>query len=154
MLYILIPATLLVWGLIIYRIIGNINPGDPPVVQQAMIPVTGDTMEKDTFSIHSGYRDPFLGKRTVVRETSENPVTPVVAVPPKPIAKEPTPWPAIVYSGTIKNQASSKERVLLQVNGQDFMAQVGETVNGVLIYKVYRDSIEVHYLKEKKFIHK
>jgi hypothetical protein len=156
MLYILIPATLVVWGLIIYRIIGGMGPSDAPVFQQAAVPVAIAEAEKDTFSIHPTYRDPFLGKRSVpaeqaqTHETTVKPATP----PPAPVVKTPTPWPTIQYSGTIKNQASNKERVLLQVNGQDFMAQAGETVNGVLVYKVYRDSIEVHFLNEKKFIHK
>jgi type II secretory pathway component PulC len=152
MLYILIPATLVVWGLIIMKILGTVNPVEIPVVQTSVLPASSGETEKDTFSIHPDYRDPFLRKHREPVTSVEKPVRP--SIPSPPVVKVQTPWPVIQYNGTIKNQSSNKERVLLQVNGQDHMVQAGETIEGVLIYKVYKDSIEVHFLKEKKFIHK
>jgi hypothetical protein len=106
----------------------------------------------DTFSIHSDYRDPFLDKSIPKKDPSDAPAK--VSIPVAPVVKMALVWPAITYSGIIKNQKSNKEMVLVQINGQDFMAKAGETKNGVTLFKVYRDSIEVHFSKEKKIIHK
>jgi hypothetical protein len=106
----------------------------------------------DTFSIHPVYRDPFLGKRLQQNEMSEGSAKKTVQT--IPIVKAATPWPVIVYSGIIKNQKLNKEMILLQIDGQDFMMKQGEIRNGLQLFKVTHDSIEVHFSKEKKIIYK
>ena len=44
--------------------------------------------------------------------------------------------------------------VLLEINGEGHMMKVGETINGVFLFKAFRDSVEVQFYKEKKIIHK
>lgn len=152
MLYLLIPATLIVWGLIIFKIIGNMHSEENPVTPAFTQATTAIENVSDTFSIHPVYRDPFLGRIVQRNELSND--EPKVKQSLIPVVKAPTPWPAIVYGGIIKNQASNKEMVLLQIDGRDFMVKAGETTGGIQLFKVYRDSIEVHFLKEKKIIHK
>ncbi len=152
MLYLLIPATLVVWGLIIQKIIKNMDSGENPAAMTAPLSVLASEEISDTFSIHPSYRDPFLRKLFIKQEASTQPVH--KSTPPPPPVKVITPWPTIVFNGIIRNQKSNKEMVLLQVNGQDHMLKVGETAGDVLLYKSFKDSIEVHFLKEKKIIHK
>jgi hypothetical protein len=152
MLYLLIPATLIVWSLIIYKIISNLRPEEASVSQHRAISTPAIESTSDTFSIHPSYRDPFLGKIVAKSGFSHGPAK--TRIPVNPVVKAPLVWPAIVYGGIIKNQKLNKEMILLQIDGQDFMTKVGETTNGIKLFKVHRDSIEVHFSKEKKIIHK
>jgi hypothetical protein len=152
MLYLLIPGTLIVWGLIIFKIINNMHSDENPVSQHTLVETAVTENVSDTFSIHPTYRDPFLGKPVQRDDLSEGPSK--SSIPATPVIKTPTVWPAVVYGGIIKNQKLNKEMILLQINGQDFMMKSGETVNGVQLFKVFHDSIEVHFSKEKKIIYK
>jgi hypothetical protein len=62
MLFILIPGTLIVWGLIIYKIVANMNPDDNVVVARQSTTISKNEELVDSFSINPSYRDPFLGK--------------------------------------------------------------------------------------------
>lgn len=154
MLYVLIPATLIVWGFIILKIINNMHSEENVVTQHAVIATAAIENVSDTFSIHPVYRDPFLGKLIQRVESSSSDAPVKTKAPAIPVLKLPTPWPAIVFGGIIKNKKLNKEMVLLQVNGQDFMLKSGETVNGIQLFKIFQDSIEVHFSKEKKIIYK
>jgi type II secretory pathway component PulC len=152
MLYLLIPGTLIVWGLIIFKIINNMHSEEGPASQHLLAASATVENVSDTFSIHPDYRDPFLGKIIQRTDLSDRPAK--INVPVIPVVKAPTPWPTIVYGGIIKNQKLNKEMILLQINGQDFMVKSGETINGIQLFKVFHDSIEVHFSKEKKIIYK
>jgi hypothetical protein len=150
MLYILIPATLVVWGLIIYKIMSGLDKDENKAAKpQLSAAVTNETVS-DTFSINPTYRDPFLGKTIKPVTVSTSPVKQVAV----PVVRPQLQWPAIVYSGTIANKNLKKEMVLIQINGQEYMMRQGEKVNDVELFKIYKDSIEVHFSKEKKIIHK
>jgi len=150
LLYILIPGTLIVWGIIIYKIFGNINTENNVPIQHTEFNMKQDNLTiNDTFSINPDYRDPFLGKTH--KKPDDNQA--VKTIVPK-IIKAPTPWPNIVYGGIIKNQKSNKQLALVQINGQGYTMKPGETISEVQLNKIYKDSIEVIFLKEKKFISK
>src|SRR6202007_3164785 len=69
-----------------------------------------------TFSIHHGYRDPFLGKVAEARPRA-------TAGPPVPLIKQftiapsVTKWPAVVFHGLIRNQKSGKQITLVEIDG-------------------------------------
>lgn len=157
LLYILIPLTLLVWGIIVYRIIATANSGNENQIQ-SMQQIENATIENmnDTFLINPNYRDPFLGKMinkilpSTNATTSSLPKT-ISTVKNTPIVSS---WPAIVYLGIIKNQKSNKQLTLVQINGQSYSMKIGETVNAIELCKVFKDSIEVKFGKEKKFCRK
>lgn len=149
MMYILIPATFIVWGLIIYRIMNGLNTENDNPRQYATTAVMDNQLFSDTFSIHPSYRDPFLGKVMVKKsETHEikKDVTPAVV--------QTVQWPSIVYGGTIKNAKLNREMTMIQINGQDYMMKTGETINGIKLLATFKDSIEVSFSNGKKFIHK
>jgi hypothetical protein len=155
LLYILIPATLLLWGAIIYRIIGTVgNDESVNTMASSFVPMVDSLEVNDTFSIHPDYRDPFSGKslKKVLPVSSENRV-----VAPK-VPKINTPlvsvWPNVAYGGIIKNQKSNKQSVLVLINGQSNIMNVGDVNLGIQLLKVYGDSIEVKFNKEKKIVKK
>ncbi|OFY82851.1 MAG: hypothetical protein A3F72_01835 [Bacteroidetes bacterium RIFCSPLOWO2_12_FULL_35_15] len=154
LLYILIPLTLLVWGIIVYRIIATTNSGNENQIQ-SMQQIENATIENmnDTFLINPNYRDPFLGKmiKNVTTSATTSLQKTITTVKNTPILSS---WPTIVYLGIIKNQKSNKQLTLVQINGQSYSMKIGETVNSVELCKVFKDSIEVKFGKEKKFCRK
>jgi hypothetical protein len=150
--YILIPGTLLVWGLIIYKIVAHTGGNDTTAFQPTPMENKMNTeLLKDTFSIHPTYRDPFSGKPLKKNTTAVTTLPIIKKVEPLLITAN---WPEINYGGIVKNQQSSKQLVLVLINGQSTMMTVGQSVNNLLLTKVFRDSIEVQLGKEKKYIRK
>jgi hypothetical protein len=151
LLYILILGTLLIWGVILYKIMNVIGSEKDELNSEKNYIAMVDKNESlpDTFTILANYTDPFLGKLPSTEKKS----TPLKVVElQKPIVI--TPWPAIVYLGVIKNQKSNKQFVMVQINNQSNAMKLGEIIEGVTLLKVYKDSVEVKFNKEKKFIKK
>ncbi len=152
--YFLLFVVLLIWGIIFYRIFSTVGGADDSGSYTGTM--NDNSMDKnvpDTFNINGNYRDPFLGTMQ-----ADKPVVHYSA-PKTPVVKEekmiqPLAWPAIVYGGMIKNKQSNKQLVLVQINGQNNLMMVGNTVDGVQLLKIYRDSLEVSFQKAKKWIKK
>jgi len=152
LLYILIPCTLLLWGMIIYKIFSVTTGDDTDSFKSAkFIPGIINKTVSDTFSIYPSYRDPFLG--TVNKKTGLTNHTNVPKKITAPVLIKPTiPFPQITYGGLIKNTQSNKQLVMVLINGQSNIMKIGDVVNEVELTKIFRDSIEVRFLKEKKFV--
>ena len=71
--YILIPAVIGLWALIIFRVMDGIDTADYSFIEQKRIPknITTIKIEEDTFQLIAKYRDPFLGKVYQTRQTSK-----------------------------------------------------------------------------------
>lgn len=116
-------------------------------------------IKKDTFLLQNLHRDPFLD-RTLIEEhnttgiTSSNIVVPKTKiVRPKVITTKPIPvWPSIAYYGYIKSYQKSEELVLVKINNQLEKMRKNQNIDGVTILHVFKDSIEVEFHKQKKYI--
>ena len=139
-----------VWGTVIYRIFKTVQRQD---YVQAQIPETkSDVLSSlsDTFSIVADYRDPFLGKR-IINQIEKGTTNSVVKPKSVPVATV-TKWPAISYSGIIRNKTNPKELALVRIDQKDFLMKAGDVMQGIELSKIFRDSIVVLYQKEKKVI--
>lgn len=157
LLYILIPLVLLVWGAIIYRIFNVVKVSDSNEVQRSTFYGNESNQNQiDTFSIQPNYRDPFLGGRAKKSILSENKGSNVVANPivVKKITPSSTIWPNLIYGGLIKNQKSNKELALVQINGQANIMKIGDVQGEIELTKIFRDSIEVKFRGERRFVGK
>lgn len=157
LLIILIPATLLLWGMIAYKIFSVASGSDNIGQIQETVSVInkGSNILTDTFSINPTYRDPFLGKLNKTAAINIGKASmPKTVSSPKPIAASPInkTFPSVIYGGLIKNKQSNKQLVLIQIGGQSTIMKIGDIVNEVELTKVFRDSIEVKFRKEKRFI--
>ena len=154
MTYILLPLVALIWGIIFFRIFSSFNE---PIIDNQFHDVevkTNETLAPDTFHILADYRDPFLGNVISTNESSQkNTEVKKIVTVPKPIVQA-VKWPSVVYGGIIKNQKSQKQLVMMQVGGQDNLMRQGDEKGGVQLVKIYKDSIEVSFQKEKKIIRK
>ncbi len=145
--------------MILFKIFSKVSSRDDSAqINKTLTGVnTNEELLTDTFSIRANYRDPFSGKtdKSDVRiiSTDENKSS-KKANSPKQNPKLPinNVFPNVRYEGLIKNKQSNKQLILVRINGQSNIMKIGEIVNEVELTKVFRDSIEVKFQKEKKFI--
>jgi hypothetical protein len=149
--YFLLPLVIVVWVFFFYRIYTGLYSSNELIIQQKDLFHSGNShaFQVDTFGLIASYRDPFLGK--VVSESEKN--NPAVISPKRKVVPA-MPWPSIIYSGMIKNQSSKKELAMLQINGQSNLMKPNEIISEVQLIRIYRDSIQVRFGKEKRMIRK
>lgn len=156
LLYLLVPLTLLLWGSIILKIFNSLsgNGEAKSLNQNESLIKNEEIVFTDTFSLVLNYSDPFLGNGISKVANSGNTTAP----PAKNIKEKQiivaTTWPEINYKGLIRNQKSSKQLALVEINGQGNTMRAGESFNNVELTKVFKDSIEVKFGKERKYIKK
>jgi hypothetical protein len=152
LLYVLVPAVIFIWGGLIFKIYSRINPGSKSVVsfQQARDTAYISAERLDTFTILCNYRDPFLNKPLVSAVIKAQPHK--GSQPKAPIQAE--KWPSIVYCGMIKNLRSSKQLILLQIDGRSITMRSGDVISDIQLKQVFKDSIEVSFRKDRRVIRK
>jgi hypothetical protein len=134
--YVLIPAVLLIWGIIIYKIslkrddfIESNIPSN--VSRNAKTP-----KENEGYQLISNYPDPFFHESFQIEEESSD----VQAVVKPKIEKK---WPAIRFDGYILN--GNKIKCHLTVNGEDKILQVQETIlEDYVVSAITPDSIRIN----------
>jgi hypothetical protein len=158
--YILIPAVVLIWGLIFYKFIKGFSGDEDPVHAVAHL-TTPDSVAflPDTFSLHAAYRDPFLGKQLAINtaESDHELVTtsPKVHVAPAPLpVAVVTPWPVINYGGVIKSMKSDKQVAIITIDGKEYLFKQGDLLSGMQIIAVFKDSVKLKRDKELKTFRK
>ncbi|WP_300570380.1 hypothetical protein [Flavobacterium sp.] len=113
-------------------------------------------IKKDTFNLESIQRDPFLNNNSEPPTNTE--VVKKVYLPKKVVSKPvaaPKPvlqWPAIFYYGYIKSKDKTEELILVKIDRQLHKLRKNDQIDGLTIKKVFNDSIEVSFYKEKKII--
>lgn len=148
-LYILLPAVLVIWGSIFYKIYTSVKGTDIPESLASMKNMKEEPQEKeDTFSLLLNYRDPFLGKHGGVVNR------PAIKASDEKTKVQKIQWPNIIYHGFIKNKSTKKVLALLEINGRESNIAAGNTIEGVSVKKIFKDSIIVAFKGEKKTIKK
>jgi hypothetical protein len=110
----------------------------------------------DTIKLIADYRDPFLGKNFVQEDDSkfkiQNSRLKVENVP-EPV-KVVAVWPAVFYHGLVKRNGNQKTVGFLNVNGKSFFVQGGEVAGEVQVGKLWKDSLEILFGKDKRVFRK
>ena len=144
--YFLLPAVIIVWGLLVYKIIGGLNSS----VQQtqsieSVRHFTPASLEQaETFTIKADYRDPFLGtfekkKRKVTKHKNT------------PIEKKPNvPFPAIAYKGIVSPKGKNEKVFLIIVNGQQHLFKRSTVFNEVKLLSGNAHEITLRFQKQKQ----
>lgn len=145
--YLLLTVVLGIWGTIGYQIYSKLSPDEMPVV------VTNSNVSfspkqvitKDTFSISSAHRDPFLGKPYQKKKTSGG---------KKMVRKKIDSFifPQIVYKGAISKQQSKSNIYIIEVNGMQQLFKVGKEFNDVKLIKGTKKSVIISFKGKRKTI--
>lgn len=166
--YLLLPLTLLIWGLIAQRIWSATADHDPAVSPGIAVSKTIQAVAGHRPALLLRYGDPFqplAGSRSVPKAafagSSAAPVTTSMlpsAAPsalnlplkPAPAPAAPLSWPQIKYLGLITNASGGNQVVLLAIDNQEIMIKTGETSHEIKLVKTFRDSIQLSFRKQRK----
>lgn len=138
---------LIVWGILGFRIVKTVNPateGLPLAIDLGKFSPQA-IKQRDTFSIVTNYRDPFLGtlpKSNVPKKKKK-------AVIPK---KEVLPEKDIRYTGFITESVTGKKIFFLTVDGQQQMLNEKGVFNEVKLISGDGQKIKVRYNEKIKSI--
>jgi hypothetical protein len=141
--YALIFVVLLIWGIVFYRIFSYVQKSDETAATVSAPAQSNNHRPKNIPDIKADYRDPFLG--SVPKK-----VAPASNIIRKEIKKPTAPWPTVVYSGMIRSSGKANVIAILQINGKEFLGKPGDTAGGIMIKKIYKDSVELVFNKEKR----
>jgi len=124
--YFLVPAVLLIWGLLGYRVFSAVQPTvtstDLELSENAYQPTS--FKEAETFTIKVDYRDPFLGTTSKTQKpTRKRSITTV--------QKPAQPFPQIVYKGVVSGQGNKEQVFIISIDGKQFFFKKNQTFNGV-----------------------
>lgn len=158
LMYILLPVTAIVWGLIIYKIISAVSSDEDFVNTNSIPPTIGtkDSIPVREITLLANYRDPFLGKpitkidRTVNNTKRQLNIAPITVANVVPAAI----WPQISYVGIIENKKKMSKVAILRIDNSELLLKEKDVSNNILVEKIYKDSIQLVFNKERKIFKK
>lgn len=169
LLYVLLPAVLVVWGLIFQRIwlAARGDEAAAPALVGVSVAAPAATSAAQLPQLLLSYADPFRASSTAaplaapttelgpaahgsippLAPTSLNlPVAPV-AVPVIPVV-----WPLVKYLGFINNPRLENRIVLLTINEKEYSVKSGGNKEEITISKIWRDSVQVIFKGHRKTV--
>jgi hypothetical protein len=158
---ILILVVLGLWGTVAFKSLNNFFPSENNVFGGITSSQNFNLtkIEKDTFSLENLKRDPFLDK-ALSRETNvvslKSSVShPKVVAKPKPVEnlKPMQVWPQVSYYGYIKSQQKTEELILVKIENNLLKVRKNQNIEGLIIKRIFKDSIEIVFNKQKKFVY-
>lgn len=156
LIYVLLPAAVIIWGLILAKIIVRIRRPDMNIqMYQSVIQPAADTIRRDTIILIADYRDPFLGDGSTQVKPGRNVIEPKDKA--FKLRKEPDQsiqWPEIIYNGAITNNRDDRHTGFIRMDGTEFLIHNGDKIEDILFVEIYQDSIKAKYQYESKTIMK
>lgn len=142
-LYILFPVVILIWGIVIYRIVDAFSDKTESAI---IFSNSGKTkinkIERDTFSLKSIEKDPFLGiiytkPKPVLRKTTVNALPPIE-------------WPPINYLGLVSGTGKKQKIHIFQISGQQYLMEIGEKVGEIKFVSASASSVILSHKGQRK----
>lgn len=156
----LIIIVLTVWGFVASKTLSQYFFLDKKTVNNREFDskLNINKINKDTFDLGNIARDPFLNKesRAYVSSPSKNIYfkKSTIKKEVKPIIfkqKESINWPQITYHGYINSKDRNGELlILVNVDKKLHKLKMNQQSDGITLKKVYKDSIQLDFNKEKK----
>lgn len=155
---ILILVVLGLWGTVGYKALNRQFTGNEMILekQNQTDNANINQINKDTFELEKINRDPFLNKQfqtaAAVPETVVSYYKPAIkaAAPAVPKIDSNISWPVLSFYGYLKTK--DQELVLLKVDSKLCRLKLNDPINGLVVKKKYKDSIQVLFNAETKII--
>ncbi|WP_124981838.1 hypothetical protein [Nonlabens xiamenensis] len=139
-LFVLIPLTLMIWGIIGYQIYDGLNPELPPLEQVDQSRFRESEKEKAVLQpLKVPIYDPFLGTRYTPKKTKQTIAKSSV------INKKEVNWPSINYLGFIKKKDGKRKVAALQINGQVLTFEPRQTIDSIQLLSATSGYAELKY---------
>jgi hypothetical protein len=154
LLYVLIPAVLVIWGIIAFRIYRAVYRSDQ--AQMGFMHQSSNSEKatiQDTINLIANYPDPFL--KEVYSSSIEGSVNSSILIRDfsTEVQNQPTIiWPEVRYGGRIKNSSHNKDVFLIQIGTTNYLLKPGEIVENVKLLNADKDSIIMEYQNQQKTI--
>lgn len=145
--YVLIPAVIIIWGIIIYKI----RVKDDDNAKLAALANTHkkekSVSEKDVYQLINNYADPFISE---LHQTKEALILDLNdAAKPKIENK----WPEIRFNGYVLN--GKKMKCHLTINGEDKILQEHDSIlKDCIVSAITSDSVKIIYLENFRWFKK
>lgn len=156
MIYILFPVTIIVWGLIIFRIFNYAN--QEPEFQFSEKNITNiikDSLVIEEFEIKANYRDPFIRSiATVKKDDDKKNANKRNNRGTRTRINRKIRWPKVEYNGIVENIKNKATLAILNIDEKNCLLKNNEECNQVLVIKIYEDSIRLKYNDEEKTFRK
>jgi len=155
---ILIIVVLVLWGTVGFKTINRYFNYNTVIANEEMQTknVSLKIIDKDTFDLEKVHRDPFLNKQIEEQKTQVKVVSyykPVKKVT-QILIKRPIVnlnWPTLKYFGYLKSK--DQELVLLKIDSKLHKLKLNDNINGLVVKRKFKDSIEVSFNSENRIIH-
>lgn len=148
--YVLIPAVLLVWALIFYRVSEGIQVENNSYTNLSATFSSRSSTTPDTFqyALQLNYPDPFLGNRHSIRQASAVSSLPTEVQMPPPATKplqqaEQFNYARFRYVGLVEHKGKKDQLALIVADEKSLMLRKGETAEGIQLLKIHKDSVEI-----------
>ena len=156
--YVLIPAVLLIWGIIFYKIFINIDDVSKKTVDTTShSPKDGIIKTREHFSLYVDYNDPFLRERATneqkekrqkgMKESQKNRTS-------RRRISHRNRWPDIKYKGVIRNRNKDESIVLIEINKQKYLFHKGDTIKEVFLKSFTEDSARLIFQNDQRVLSK
>lgn len=149
---VLIVVVLSLWGTVMYKYVNRFFGDDELTLAQVANykNSTFSIIEKDTFKLEPLTKDPFLNKvfTKAIAQPKITRITPKAKVEVR--SKLNTPFPLVQYFGYIKSEDKKDKLILLKINNRLERVRLNSIINGLVIKKIYKDSVIVSFNKETK----
>ncbi|SNT14129.1 hypothetical protein SAMN05421640_2482 [Ekhidna lutea] len=152
--YILLPAVIVVWGLILYRVISSLSGPELTISKKYDTNYEAVTRDTTSYTLSYNYRDPFFTyqKRKYtpnkVSETKEDKKRPSKSKN-KLVSK--IDWSQIKYFGLIENQKTNNIKALVLIKGNYHYVEKNEDIENYNVFFISKDSIGLLSEGEKKY---
>ncbi|AOW20780.1 hypothetical protein [Urechidicola croceus] len=143
--YFLVPAVLLIWGLIGYRVYKALNPSETRITSAQNIAtfIPKKIEQSNSYEIQANYRDPFLGtitSKTNTKNTVNSTTNKIL-----------TSFPTIIYKGIVSPRTSRKSAAFfIQINGQQSMLNIGGIEHEVKLISGNKEEVVLQFKKQRK----
>jgi type II secretory pathway component PulC len=144
--YILLPAVLVIWGLVGYRIFSAVSPKTTTKEQNTVYTFTPKPLnEQEHFTIQADYRDPFLGTLVSLKKMQQ-----LVKKVEKPISKE--PFPVIEYKGLVSGNDGANQVFIISVNGQQYFYKKNAIHGNVKLLSGNKKQVVLHFQGQRQTV--
>ena len=169
LLYILLPAVLVIWGLIFQRIWQSARGDEEPATAMTSesAAATVSTVAAQIPRLILNYADPFrasspntplaapagatssaLGR--YARPLAPGPLNLLVAPAAMPVVL--VDWPVVKYLGFINNPRLENRVALITINDKEYSLKLGSNKEEIMVSRIWRDSVQVIFKTHKKTV--
>lgn len=157
---ILIIIVLALWGTVGYRALNHQFIDNELIFekQNQNDNTTINQINKDTFELEKISRDPFLNKQFQIAVAptktiiSYHKTVKKVVISNIPKRDPNLNWPTLSYHGYIGSKERNEDLVLLTIDSKLRKLKLNDPVNGLIVKKRYKDSIEVYFNAETRIV--